>query len=107
MTSKELKSLIKGKINGAKIRQGDVFIKDVGYGLGKAVMVAMGPAKQSKGYKNEFLVPVTVLIPPKRKVKGWEKDSERYTTFGIRYGKLTNVPYLGKWQDVSEYFLED
>ena len=103
----KLKSILnEGKRNAKDIKAGDVFIKDAGYG--KATYVAMGSLKQSKRYKNEYDIFSTVLVPGKKgKSKFNEKGAETYVTFSPKYGKFSDVEYVGHWNAVSKNYQDD
>lgn len=94
------------KKNASDITQGDVFQKDDGYGM--ATFVAMGKLTQSRGYKNEFFIYSTILVPGKKgKTQYNVKGYETYVKFVIRYNRFSDVQYLGKWEALRKNYQSD
>lgn len=86
---------VKNKIqlkNFSDLKQGDVIRKKEK--LGTTIFVVNKSPVQSRIYKNEYDVLVTCIVSNTNFYKPFE---EYYITSVIKYGKLGNVDYLGKW----------
>lgn len=100
----KLKGLLtEGKKNAKDLKNGDVFIKDVGYG--KATYLVNTSIKQSTQYKNEWHALCTVVVPGKKNPGKYnQKYDELHVTFAPKYGKFSNVEYIGKWNEVKHNY---
>ena len=78
--------------NFSDLKQGDVIRKKEK--LGTTIFVVNKSPVQSRIYKNEYDVLVTCIVSNTNFYKPFE---EYYITSVIKYGKLGNVDYLGKW----------
>ncbi len=83
------------KVNMAEIKCGDVFKKYQRY-LGTTTFVCMESLKQSKGYKNEYLLYATVLSSTG---DFYTKLDEVYVTTIRKYGKVGSVEKIGVWRN--------
>ena len=83
------------KVNMAEIKCGDVFKKYQRY-LGTTTFVCMESLKQSKGYKNEYLLYATVLSSTG---DFYTKLDEVYVTTIRKYGKVGSVEKIGVWKN--------
>jgi len=87
---------VKNKIqlkNFSDLKQGDV-IRKKERNFGTTIFVVNKSPVQSRIYKNEYDVLVTCIVSNTNFYKTFE---EYYITSVIKYGKLGNVDYLGKW----------
>ena len=78
--------------NFSDLQQGDVVRRRDK--LGTTIFVVNGKPKQSTGYKNEYNVLVTCIVSNDNYYKPFE---EYNITSVIKYGKLGNIDYIGKW----------
>ena len=83
------------RVNMAEIKCGDVFKRYERY-LGTTTFVCMESLKQSKGYKNEYLLYSTVLSSTG---DFYTKLDEVYVTTIRKYGKVGHVEKIGVWKN--------
>jgi hypothetical protein len=78
--------------NFSDLKQGDVIRRKER--IGTTIFVVNKSPVQSRAYKNEYDALVTCIVSNTNFYKPLE---EYYITSVIKYGKLGNVDYLGKW----------
>lgn len=98
----EVKQKIESK-NFSELKQGDVIRRKDS--LGTTIFVVNSSAKQNRLYKNEYDLVATCIVSTHDFYKPFEEYSVKTI---IKYGKLPNVDYLGKWNydqkiDYSKY----
>jgi hypothetical protein len=83
--------------NFADLKQGDVIRRKEK--LGTTIFVVVKSPVQSRAYKNEYNALVTCIVGNTDYYKPFE---EYHITSVIKYGKLGNVDYIGKWNHDDE-----